>query len=124
MSIIGLWKITDMNVIDMNFDQTWRAVDGVLADETVNPLQKQMAQSKFLFREDGRALQLMPKELDKSGRFMAYDDKFVISKETKWKNEGDRLFIAAEENGEADWQEIVHDGDGYVLFDMFKIAKA
>ena len=53
-----------------------------------------------------------------------YDDKYVIGMQTDWKEEGGKLFIAAEENGEPDWQELVPEDDGYVMFNMFKIAKA
>ncbi len=123
MSIIGLWKITDMNAMDMSFKQTWRKIDELLADDGVHPMQKIMAQAVYLFREDGKALQLMPKEAV-GGEGEPYDDKYVIGMQTDWKEEGGKLFIAAEENGEPDWQELVPEGDGYVMFNMFKIVKA
>ena len=123
MNIIGLWKITDMNAFDKSFKQTWRKADELLADENVPPMQKAMAQAVFLFREDGKSLQLMPKEVT-GGEGEPYDDKFVIGHIADWKEEGGKLFIAAEENGENDWQEIVPEGDSYIMFNMFKIAKA
>ena len=123
MDIIGFWKITDINAFDKSFKQTWRTVEDVLADESVHPMQKVMAQGMYLFREDGKCLQLMPKELV-GGEGEPYDDKLVIGKEDDWKEEGGKLFIAAVEDGENDWQEAVPDGGGYVIFNMFKITKA
>ena len=123
MSIIGLWKITDLNAMDKNFKQTWRSVDELLGDDSVHPMQKVMAHAMYLFNEDGKALQLMPKEIvGDDGE--PYDDKYVIGRIADWKDEGGKLFIAAEENGEPDWQELIPEGDSYIIFNMFKIAKA
>ena len=58
MSIVGKWKITDANVFDMSFKQTWRKVADVLADENVHPMQKGMARTVYVFEEDGKALML------------------------------------------------------------------
>ena len=123
-SIIGLWKIVEVNVMDMEFNQTWRSVEDLTADEAVHPMQKAMAQAKFLFREDGKALQLMPKALDTRGEHEAYDDSYVIGRETDWKEDGGKRYLSTVENGNVVWQEIVPSGDGYVIFDMFKIVRA
>ena len=123
MSITGLWKITDINAMDKSFKQTWHTVEDVLADENIHPMQKVMAQAMYLFRGDGKCLQLMPKEIVGDDGD-SYDEKYVIGRTADWKEEGGKLFIAAEENGENDWQEIVPDGESFIVFNMFKIAKA
>ena len=44
MDILGMWKIAEVNAIDMNFKQTWKTVEQVAADESIHPMQKTMAQ--------------------------------------------------------------------------------
>ncbi len=108
--------------MDKSFKQTWRTVEDVLADESIHPMQKIMAQGMYLFREDGKCLQLMLKEIV-GGDGESYDDKYVIGQTSDWKEEGGKLFVAAVEDGENDWQEIVPDSDSFIIFNMFKIAK-
>ena len=45
-------------------------------------------------------------------------------KSSEWKEEGGKLYIAASENGNTEWNEIVPDGDGFILFDMHRVEKA
>ena len=125
MDIAGKWKITEINAFDKSFKQTWRAASDIIADGGTDPVQKAMAQSVFVFEADGGFKQLMPKAIDAGGEYPAYDDDYVIAKISKWKEENGKLFVAAEENGQDDWQEIqsVQD-DGLVIFGFFKIAKA
>ncbi len=120
MDIIGLWKITDVNVMDIDFNQTWRKVEDMLADESVHPLQKAMAQARYLFKDDGTWVQLMPKELDRDGKFESYDDSYVIGHTAGWKEEGGKLLTEMDGN---EWQEMVPDGDGFIAFSMFRIVK-
>ena len=49
MDIIGMWKIAEVNVMGQDFKQTWRTVEDVNADASVNPMQKVMAQAVYLF---------------------------------------------------------------------------
>ena len=123
MEIIGKWKVAEANVMDMKFKQTWRLVEDMLADASVNPMQKAMARTVYQFNEDGTALQLAPKELDEGGEYEAFDDSYVIGNSTHWKEENGRLYIAAEENGEDDWIEMIPDGKFLTLFNMHRIAK-
>ena len=126
MGIVGKWIITEINAFDKSFKQTWRTVSDLLADSDANPMQKAMAQSVFVFEEDGAFRQLMPVEIGADSGFPAYDDKFVIAKTSKWKEENGKLFVAAEEDGQDDWQEVqtLQDGESCIIFDFFKIAKA
>ncbi len=120
MDIIGLWKITEANVMDMDFNQTWRKVEDILADDSIHPMQKAMAQNMYLFGEDGKMLQLMPEEYDKENKYEKYDENYVIGHKADWEEKEGRLFFAAEGNGQT---EIVPDGDGFIIFDMYKIRK-
>ena len=126
MGIAGKWIITDVNAFDKDFRQTWRTAADLIADSEANPMQKAMAQSVFVFDENGEFKQLIPKELDADSEYAAYDDSYAVAKKSKWKEESGKLFVAAEENGEDDWQEIVKapDGEKLVIFGFFKIAKA
>jgi hypothetical protein len=126
MSIAGKWIISEVNAFDKNFKQTWRAAGDVIADSGASPMQRAMAQSVFVFEEDGGFKQLVPKELDAGGEYPAYDDSCVIAKVSKWKEENGKLFVAAEEDGQDDWQEIqsLPDGSGFIIFGFFKIVKA
>ncbi len=124
MSIVGKWKITDANVFDMSFKQSWRKVADVLADENVHPMQKGMARAVYVFGEDGKALMLIPKGIAPAGEAESYDDDYDLMKASEWKEEGGKLYIAAFENGNTEWNEIVPDGDGFILFDMHRVEKA
>ena len=90
MDIIGMWKIAEVNVMGQDFKQTWRTVEDVNADASVNPMQKVMAQAVYLFEQDGTFKQLMPKEIA-GGEGEPYDDKYVVGHVGKWKE--DALFV-------------------------------
>ena len=126
MDILGKWIITEVNAFDKSFKQTWRAASDLIADSEANPMQKAMAQSVFVFEADGTFKQLMPKELDADGEYPAYDDDSFIAKTSKWKEDNGKLFVAAEENGQDDWQEVqmLQDSESLVIFGFFKIVKA
>ena len=122
--IEGLWKITEMNAMDMNFRQTWKSVADLDSDPDVPAMQKVMAKALYLFRKDGTFLQLMRKEFDEDGEFEKYNDDLVIGKTGGWKEEDGKMFIAGEENGEPEWSEIVPSGDGLEIFGFFRISRA
>lgn len=124
MDITGMWKVSEVNVFDKDFKQTWRTSADILADGSINPMQKLFAQTCYKFEEDGTAVSLMPKALVPAGEAEAYDDEYVLAKKTQWKEENGKLFIAAEENGEADWQEMTPAGEGFEIFGYQRIVKA
>ena len=129
MSIIGLWKVKELNVVEVNKEthsitRTWRTSEDIAADGSVNPMQKAFAQSAYKFEEDGTVLSLMPKAIVPEGEGEAYDDEFVIAKRTQWKEENGKLFLAAEENGELDWQEMIPAGDGFEVLGYQRIQRA
>ena len=121
--IIGLWTVTGINAIDMSFKQAWRNVEDLESDASVPMMQKMMAKSAFTFEPDGRLLQLLPKELDDGGGYKAYDDRYVIGKESGWKEEDGKIFVYNEENSEKVWTEVVTVGDGIELFGFFRLSK-
>ena len=129
MNITGLWKVSEINVVKVNREdhsitRTWRTSEDIAADGSVNPMQKGFAQSAYKFEEDGTALSLMPKAVVPEGEGEAYDADFVIAKRTQWKEEDSRFYIAAEENGEPDWQEMIPAGDGFEVFGYQRIVRA
>ena len=122
MNITGLWKVTGVCVFDENFTQSWRTAEDVLSDDSVNPMQKAFARAAYQFREDGTLLSLMPKELA-DGMGEDFDDTYVIARKTKWKEEDGRFYIAAEENGEDDWQEMLPAGEDFEVFGYQRISR-
>ena len=123
MDIVGLWRIAELNAMDMSFNQTWKKVEGLDSDPDVPMMQKMMAKTTFVFKEDGTFLQLAPKEMA-GGEGEPYDDDHVIGHKSEWKEEGGKLLIASEENGEYEWSEVVPAGDGFEIFGFFRIVKA
>ena len=86
-------------------------------------MQKAIAQGAYLFRDDGTVISLMAKALVPEGEGEAFDSNYVIAHESKWKNEGGKLFIAAEENGQDDWQEMIPVGSGFEIFGYQRIVR-
>jgi hypothetical protein len=123
MGIIGKWKVTDANVFGKDFKQTWRKTEDVLADESVHPMQRGLARTVYVFEEDGRALTLLPKGIVPAGEAESYDDDFDLAHAAQWKEEGGRLFISTIENDNIEWNEIVPDGEGYIVLGMHRIVK-
>ncbi|MBE6521413.1 MAG: hypothetical protein E7Z68_10040 [Thermoplasmata archaeon] len=121
MSIEGLWKVGEINALDSDFNQAWRSVEGLDADEGVPPMQKAMARVKFLFEQGGRYLQLLPKDL---GPGEGYDDDHVIGRVGSWKTEDGKVFVDTEENGEQAWTEAVPVGDEFEVFGFFRLVRA
>ena len=119
MDIIGMWKIAEVNVMGQDFKQTWRTVEDVNADASVNPMQKVMAQAVYLFEADGTFKQLMPKEVA-GGDGEPYDDKYVVGHVGKWKEENGKLFTESDDG----WDEAVPTDNGFEVFGFFRIVKA
>ena len=124
MDIQGLWIISEVNAIGMNFEQTWRTVADLEADANVPPMQKMMAKTAYYFDQGGKLTTLIPKELDRNGECETFDDSYVVSHETSWKQENGKLFVAAQENGDDGWQEAVPTDNGFEVFGFFRIVKA
>lgn len=124
MELTGLWKIAEVCVFGSDFSQKWMTVEEMDADASVNMMQKVMAKTMFDFKDDGTVLALMPKEFDKDNEFGEYDDKYGVSNTFKWKSEDGKLYIAARENGEDDWQELVPNGEGFEAFGYQRITRA
>ena len=125
MGIIGKWSVTEAKVFDKDFKYTWRKVADVLTDGSITPFQKVFARTVYVFEEDGRALTLLPKELIPAAEAEeAYDTALAVAHTSQWKEEGGKFFIATEENGNTEWNEIVTDGEEYIILDMHRIAKA
>ena len=124
MSIIGLWKVSEVNAFDKNFKQSWRTVEDIAADPAVNPMQKAFSQAAYKFEEDGTLYSLMPKALVPAGEGEPYDDDYVIAKKTRWKEENGTFFAAAEDDGELDWQKMSPTDNGFEIFGYQRIVKA
>lgn len=120
--ILGMWKIDEVNAIDMSFKQTWKSVEELESDPDVPPMQKMMARTAFFFEPDGRLLQLMPSDLAE-GEGERFDDAYVIGKSVKWKEEGGKLFASSEENGEDVWSEVVPLDGRIELYGFFRLSK-
>ena len=129
MKLSGMWKITAMSVVevdpqDHSISKTWRGSEDIIGDERIHPMQRLFAQGVYKFEEDGTAYSLMPKALVPAGEGEAYNDEYVIAQKTQWKEEDGKLYIAALENGEPDWQEMIPAGEGFEIFGYQRIARA
>ena len=124
MEIIGMWKVSEAAVFDREFNRKWMTAAEIMADADVSPMQKIFAQAAYKFEEDGTVYNLMPKAAVPAGEAEPFDDEYVIAKKTQWKQENGSFFIAAEENGELDWQEMTPTETGFEVFGYQRIAKA
>ena len=123
MDIVGLWRIAEINAMDMSFKQTWKKAEDLDSDPGVPMMQKMMAKAKYMFEQDGTLLQLMSKDIvGEDGE--AYDDDHIIGHRSKWKEENGKILVATEENGEDEWSEAVPTEDGFEIFGFFRIVKA
>ncbi|MBR1393645.1 MAG: hypothetical protein IJ561_07400 [Ruminococcus sp.] len=118
MDITGMWKIAEVNAFKQDFTQAWMTVEAMETDPGVNPFQKIMSRYVFLFGEDGKYRQLLPKELD-DGSCTPYDDKYVAGKVGDWKEEDGKLLLESED----DWEEAAPTETGFEIFGFFRIEK-
>jgi hypothetical protein len=123
MDIAGLWKIKEINAFGMDFKQTWKETEGLDSDEGVPEMQKIMAKTMYQFEQGGRYVTILPKEAAEDGGSGEYDKNHVIGSVGSWKEEGGRIFVSTEENGELVWNEAVPWGDGLELLGFFRIEK-
>ena len=121
MDVIGLWRIVEINAMDMSFKQSWRSVDDL---DGVPEMQRMMAKAAFMFEEGGRLLQLLPKEMDVDGGHEAYDDAYVVGQANGWKEEGGRLMVSNMDDSEEVWTEAVQAGDMIEVYGFFRLSKA
>ncbi len=119
--ILGMWKIDEINAIDMSFKQTWKSVSELESDAGIPDMQKTMAKSAFVFEQGGRLLQLMPAGL--AGEGERFDDDYAVVHEGKWKEEDGKIFASSEENGEDVWSEVVPLDGRIEVFGFFRLSK-
>ena len=135
LNVVGRWKIEKVLFMDSDLNQSWRPVEDILADDSVED--KDLFYSKALFTEDGRLLMMLEKpedmsqeevdEMVASGEMEVYEDYLVYEK-FPWKEEDGKILFDSgakmEVLGEEipSWIEIKSDGDGILLF-TYKLVR-
>ena len=123
MDLTGLWKIAEINALDKNFKQTWKATEGLDADDSVSEMQKTMAKTLYLFKEEGRFITIIPKNAVKDEGFEEYDEEHFIASAGEWKEEDGKTFVSTEENGEIEWTEAIPRDTKFEIFGFFRIER-
>ncbi len=134
---IGAWKIVAAQTMDENFNNVWKPVEEILADE--NETDKGMYLSLFIFKEDGTLCtaavkpdEVPQEELDKmvaEGKVEKYGDNHYVIERREWKEEDGKIYYDSKVTGEimgqpvSPWAEIVQDGDSLILM-VYKLARA
>ena len=123
MDIKGLWKISEINAFDADFNQTWYKVQDLLANESVNEQQKVMANASYFFGDDGIVLILFPKSYQKMGQdAQIFRNEYIIAKKNKWKEDGGKFLINTQDSDDR-WEELIPTDDGFELFGYQRIVK-
>ncbi|MBR4226475.1 MAG: hypothetical protein IKR86_06870 [Candidatus Methanomethylophilaceae archaeon] len=117
--ILGQWKISEMNAMDMSFKQTWMTIEELDSSESVPEMQKMMAKAAYRFEPDGRFLQLMPKEAGPLEGCEEYDERYFVGHVGGWKQEDGKYLVEYDDG----WSEAVPCGDGFELFGFFRIVR-
>jgi len=135
INVVGRWKIKEVLFMDPDLNQTWRSVEDLLADESVDD--KDLYMSKVMFTEGGEILMMLEKpddmsqeevdELIASGEMEAYED-YIVYEKFPWKVEDDKVMFDSGTKGEilgmevSPWVEI-KGNDDEVFFMTYKLVK-
>jgi len=135
INVVGRWKIKEVLFMDPDLNQTWRSVEDLLADESVDD--KDLYMSKVMFTEGGEILMMLEKpddmsqeevdELIASGEMEAYED-YIVYEKFPWKVEDDKVMFDSGTKGEilgmevSPWVEI-KGNDDEVFFMTYKLVR-
>jgi len=135
INVVGRWKIKEVLFMDPDLNQTWRSVEDLLADESVDD--KDLYMSKVMFTEGGEILMMLEKpddmsqeevdELIASGEMEAYED-YIVYEKFPWKVEDDKVMFDSGTKGEvldmevSPWAEI-KGNDDEVFFMTYKLVR-
>ncbi|MBR4696913.1 MAG: hypothetical protein IKP18_00490 [Candidatus Methanomethylophilaceae archaeon] len=135
MNVVGRWKIKEVQMLDSDLNRTWRPVEDVLADDSIDD--KALFMSKVMFTEDGRILMMLEKPADMSqeevdemvaeGEMELYDGYLVYEKHP-WKEEDGKVLFDSGMKGEvfgeavSPWIEIKGSDDEIFLF-SYKLVR-
>ena len=135
INVVGRWKIKEVLFMDPDLNQTWRSVEDLLADESVDD--KDLYMSKVMFTEGGEILMMLEKpddmsqeevdELIASGEMEAYED-YIVYEKFPWKVEDDKVMFDSGTKGEvldmevSPWVEI-KGTDDEVFFMTYKLVR-
>ncbi len=135
INVVGRWKIKEVLFMDPDLNQTWRSVEDLLADESVDD--KELYMSKVMFTEGGEILMMLEKpddmsqeevdELIASGEMEAYED-YIVYERFPWKVEDDKIMFDSGTKGEilgmevSPWVEI-KGTDDEVFFMTYKLVR-
>jgi hypothetical protein len=135
INVVGRWKIKEVLFMDPDLNQTWRSVEDLLADESVDD--KDLYMSKVMFTEGGEILMMLEKpddmsqeevdELIASGEMEAYED-YIVYERFPWKVEDDKIMFDSGTKGEilgmevSPWVEI-KGTDDEVFFMTYKLVR-
>ncbi len=138
MDIKGLWKVDKVIGFDENYDQIWKDAQAIINDPEADADEKQMAQAKVEFGDDGmvRMLMAIPEDLPKEELDAAVAEgeielrgDMMVAEQHPWKEEDSKFFFDSGIQGEAfgeelsSWEEITETENGIEMF-TFRLVKA
>ncbi len=136
-NVLGIWKIKASLCYDDDMKQSWRTVEDLLADDSVED--KDSYKSVFVFNEDGYLLSAVPtpddmtkEEVDEmvaAGEVEKFGDRYLVVEKHRWKEEDGKIYYDSGTTGEflgeevSPWIEIAGT-DEELEFLMYKLVRA
>ena len=135
INVVGRWKIKEVSFMDQDLNKTWRSVEDLLADDSVED--KNLYRSKVMFTEGGEILMMLEKpddmsqeevdEMMASGEMEVYES-YIVYEKFPWKEEDGRIMFDSGMKGEvfgeavSPWIEIKGSDDEIFLF-SYKLVR-
>ncbi|MBR2254222.1 MAG: hypothetical protein IJ856_00125 [Candidatus Methanomethylophilaceae archaeon] len=135
IDVVGRWRIKEVLLMDSDLNKTWRSVEDIMADDSIDD--KNIYLSKAEFLENGRLLMMLEKpddisqeeidEMVSSGEMELYGDYLVYEK-FPWKVEDGKVMFDTGTKGEfleeevSPWAEITGNDEEILLF-TYKLVR-
>jgi len=135
-NVIGTWKIKASLCYDDDMKSTWRSVEDLLADDSVDD--KDSYKSIFVFDEDGYLLSAVPipddmtkEEVDEmvaAGEVERFGDDYLVVEKHRWEEKDGKIYYDSGTTGEflgeevSPWVEIPGT-DEELEFLLYKIVR-
>ena len=138
IDIVGSWRIKEVQLMDSDLNVSWRTVDDILADDSVEESDKRIYRGRAIFKDNGELCMACPlpdgvtkadiaEELE-SGEVEMCGESEIIYEKFPWKEEGGKILFDSGAEGEvlgvkvSPWVEITECDGGICLF-MYKLVK-
>ena len=135
IDVVGRWRIKEALVMDSDLNKTWRSVEDIMADDSIDD--KNIYLSKAEFLENGRLLMMLEKpddisqeeidEMVSSGEMELYGD-YLVYEMFPWKVEDGKIMFDTGTKGEflgeevSPWAEITGNDEEILLF-TYKLVR-